>query len=398
MKRILIVLILIVSVLEEVISEEGIEFTFFPGEKFIITEKQDLRKRVNGRYEGFIYRETRGSLSRDNWDVNGMDYSGNIYIFQEMKRDARLIARRLEESSECEIHFLYSGEYQIDEEQTQPLLRSVPSFPDEEIFPGDRWRAYGQRIVRVDDESPYTRVNIYCEYEYSGIMIRNGGDYHSINAQYAMRYRGDDDDGDFNLSSVDGSHRLEIRIPVENPENIFMRDIVEEQYRLKNGDFITYSGIILTWFQAPLEFDRQNVEEKVNEIVHQLNSGEKSLIEITDSEEGLMLTLPNIHFIPDSDQILPDEKSRLDGIAAVLQDVPDLLFLVRGHTADVGTSESQYLLSRERALSIIKEMTIRGIPENRFLYEGKGGDFPVAPNSTEEGRRENRRVEIILME
>ncbi|MBI9103416.1 MAG: OmpA family protein [Spirochaetales bacterium] len=393
------------------LTAEEVEFEFFPGEEFNITEKQDLRQRKNGRYQGFIYRETRTSLSRDDWDENGMDYSGWVYVFQEMKRDSKLVARRLEDSSSCEIRFSYNGAYHMDEDQYQPSLRGVPSFPSEPVSVGEKWRAYGERIVRVSGEAAYTKVPIYCEYLYEGIKSGGGGDFHSITAQYALRYRGEDRSGDTNISNIDGSHKIEIRIPVDSPENIFMRDHIEEQYRMQNRDMITFSGVILTWFEAPVEYSSSQVEEDVIRIFGKnedlREQSQEDLQEGLDEElgvivkredEGLVLSIPNIHFIPDSAGILPDEKGRLDGIAEVLRRVPNITFLVRGHTVDVGSRESQQILSEQRAMTIINELSERGIPENRFIYEGKGGLVPVDTNNTEEGRRNNRRVEIILLD
>ncbi len=69
-----------------------------------------------------------------------------------------------------------------------------------------------------------------------------------------------------------------------------------------------------------------------------------------------------------------------------------------GHTADIGSEESQYVLSVERARVIIQEMVERGIPADRFIYEGKGGTEPIAPNDTEEGKAKNRRVEFVILD
>jgi flagellar motor protein MotB len=52
----------------------------------------------------------------------------------------------------------------------------------------------------------------------------------------------------------------------------------------------------------------------------------------------------------------------------------------------------------ERAQRIVTELTNRGIPADRFIYKGSGGTKPVGDNSSEEGRRINRRVEITILE
>jgi outer membrane protein OmpA-like peptidoglycan-associated protein len=128
------------------------------------------------------------------------------------------------------------------------------------------------------------------------------------------------------------------------------------------------------------------------------DSAESGGIAVERRDEGLVLNLPNIHFVPDQARVLPEERDRLDRLAELLKLAPDSTFLVKGHTADVGTKKSQYELSVERARTIIAEMGRRGIPEKNFLYRGMGGDEPVASNETEAGRARNRRVEIIILD
>jgi outer membrane protein OmpA-like peptidoglycan-associated protein len=55
-------------------------------------------------------------------------------------------------------------------------------------------------------------------------------------------------------------------------------------------------------------------------------------------------------------------------------------------------------LSLERAQRMIDELVRRGIPAERFMYKGWGGERPLGDNATEEGRRLNRRVEITILE
>ena len=81
-----------------------------------------------------------------------------------------------------------------------------------------------------------------------------------------------------------------------------------------------------------------------------------------------------------------------------MKQIPTRTFLVIGHTAAVGTPESQQELSVKRAKAIVDFMVSRGVALDRFLYQGRGGTQPVAPNDTEENMARNRRVEIIVLE
>jgi outer membrane protein OmpA-like peptidoglycan-associated protein len=293
------------------------------------------------------------------------------------------------------------------------------------VEPGESWRVTGERMVRAREGAPYTRVPLYIEYRYQGEVGSGDAAYHALTAQYALRYRqGEDPGGDPRISRISGSHKLDIRIPVHYPEEIFMRDTVEEQYLMTDGTEYTYSGIILTWFDSPVDYDKREVIRQIVEANPDFGRddpdgvlpdgsgdapGEKGIlipeegleeggVVITESDEGLMLSLPDIHFVADTARILPDEAPRLDLLARALKASGEATILIRGHTADVGSRESQIELSYERAKTVLDEMAARGIPTTRMIYEGKGGDQPVAPNNTEEGRRQNRRVEVILLD
>ncbi|MBP7262537.1 MAG: OmpA family protein [Spirochaetia bacterium] len=118
---------------------------------------------------------------------------------------------------------------------------------------------------------------------------------------------------------------------------------------------------------------------------------------VSQSDRGVVLILFDLRFVADSDQLLTGEKPRLDAIAEALKRIPDRTFLVEGHAADVGKPQGQYQLSEARAKRIVDELVARGIPASRFIYRGLGGDVPLAPNDTEQGRARNRRVEITVL-
>ena len=121
---------------------------------------------------------------------------------------------------------------------------------------------------------------------------------------------------------------------------------------------------------------------------------------VIDSPTGARIVMNNLHFIADSPKLLPEEKSRIEQIAESLKKFTasgEFTILVEGHTADVKKPEGQLLLSNQRAQEIIRELVALGIDENLFTFKGYGGSKPVADNSTDEGRAQNRRVEITVM-
>jgi outer membrane protein OmpA-like peptidoglycan-associated protein len=119
---------------------------------------------------------------------------------------------------------------------------------------------------------------------------------------------------------------------------------------------------------------------------------------IEQKKEGISVSLNNIHFVAEQATFLPDELSRLEALAGALKLIEGRSFHVIGHTAAVGTPESQYDLSVKRAKAVVDFLASHGISAGRFLYEGRGGTEPVAPSDTEENMAKNRRVEIFILE
>lgn len=118
---------------------------------------------------------------------------------------------------------------------------------------------------------------------------------------------------------------------------------------------------------------------------------------VEETSSGVRLSIRGIKFLPDSAEIVSGENSRLDDVAAVLKTVPNQL-LIEGHTASVGKPDGELKLSAERAESIAAELVKRGIAAERLICKGWGGKRPVADNSTDSGRAQNRRVEITILE
>ena len=149
----------------------------------------------------------------------------------------------------------------------------------------------------------------------------------------------------------------------------------------------------------------KNVKARLDEKMS-AGSGDSSSSSGTDKNNmvyeetpaGIRLSVRDIKFKPDSDQVLPGEKSRLDEIAEVLKLAPNSQFLIEGHTASVGKPAGEQKLSEERAKNIATELAKRGIPADRFICKGHGGNKPIASNSTDSGRAQNRRVEITILE
>jgi len=377
-------------------DSSAIRFSFGGSNKLKITERSNIRVSENGVYKGLTYNESRGVLDYMWYEDGFTQYVGKYYVYEASKHDTRLIANPVNLAEYCEIGISDQGIYNIGEAQLLPVLRSFPVFPGREIKAGDRWRDYGERVVDPDNSGRYTKVKFYCEYRYEGLKESRTGLKHIITAQYAMRYKpGDSSQNDPDLKKISGSHIVTIMIDDEDRSSIFIRDQLDEQYYYFDGRVLEHKGFILTWYDDIIGMDRGRVAQISKD---ELEKEAIEDIEVIEKDEGLSLNIGNLHFKPDSAELLSDEDGRIRSIYNLLGEVGVSKILVVGHTADVGTKESQYLLSRQRALTVINKLVMLGMNAGMFIYEGRGGDEPVDTNETAEGRAANRRVELIFMD
>lgn len=116
----------------------------------------------------------------------------------------------------------------------------------------------------------------------------------------------------------------------------------------------------------------------------------------------MVIQLPqDILFESGSATLGADGRSTLGEVAAVLADIDDRSFQVEGHTDDVPIATarfpSNWELSTARALSVVRLLVDRGVTPATLSGAGYGEYRPVAGNDTPEGRRRNRRIEIVML-
>ena len=91
----------------------------------------------------------------------------------------------------------------------------------------------------------------------------------------------------------------------------------------------------------------------------------------------------------------PGSGEVIDTVADVLTLNPGLRVEVQGHTDSTGAAERNRQLSLERAQSVAAALALYGVEPNRLVPRGFGPDQPIADNADEQGRQQNRRVELV---
>lgn len=115
------------------------------------------------------------------------------------------------------------------------------------------------------------------------------------------------------------------------------------------------------------------------------------------SREGNLLAVTfkgDVTFDTNSTVVRPGLHSEINRVAGVLNQYPNTLVRVEGHTDSKGSSEYNMDLSNRRATAVKNLLVQRGIADSRIDVVGYGETMSVATNDTEAGRQKNRRVEI----
>ena len=104
----------------------------------------------------------------------------------------------------------------------------------------------------------------------------------------------------------------------------------------------------------------------------------------------------DVLFAVDSASLSGDARSSLGQAASVMNEYNKTAVVVQGHTDSTGTDQHNQGLSERRAGSVVSELVSQGVNRDRIASMGFGESQPVADNATSEGRRRNRRVDVML--
>ena len=106
--------------------------------------------------------------------------------------------------------------------------------------------------------------------------------------------------------------------------------------------------------------------------------------------------MPDVLFDSGQYTLKPAARERLARISGIVLAYPDLRLEIEGHTDSIGSDEFNQSLSEKRAASVRDYLVDAGVPITSVIARGLGKTRPIADNSSSEGRKLNRRVEMIV--
>lgn len=114
-------------------------------------------------------------------------------------------------------------------------------------------------------------------------------------------------------------------------------------------------------------------------------------------EKGKSIILNNIYFDQSSPVLREESNTELNQLVQLLKENPELRIKITGHTDNAGDLNANMFLSNERCKSVIEYLTNAKIDKKRLEFEGKGPKEPISPNTDEQSRKKNRRVEFLVL-
>jgi outer membrane protein OmpA-like peptidoglycan-associated protein len=127
-----------------------------------------------------------------------------------------------------------------------------------------------------------------------------------------------------------------------------------------------------------------------------LRPEQKDSIKAIWSETGGVVSFPGVNFATGSADITDEFARVLDGAAQLINEHPEIQLLeIQGHTDNTGTDAINNPLSQARADAVRNYLISRGVDPNRLTAKGYGSTRPVASNATEQGRYQNRRIDLV---
>ena len=419
------------------------QFVYSGSQNYSLVERTDLRRYDNGKYVGLMSREARSFIVCE----NGV-YDGDFFVHQDTVHNQKIVVNGIHDSIRSVFKISKDGTLTMIEDNGYPSFRSFPTFPQKKIQQGQSWQARAVRAMDPLSKGRPTRVPIYVEYTYLRDEVFGGQEVYVLSARWATRYGYSevDPNGDPDLLRANGSNNATMYIRKADCAALVIRDSVDELYEFSDGSKVAFKGTISLFTEYPPAIDRTKLLPAINRVAaadtnaggtvasaqggasgKPKNSGAtgggedrpplneskwlekvrvvgtsggagESSVKIKETAGGIMLTLENLHFKPDSAQLLPGEAALLDKIAAILKETGQNKLLVNGHTASVGNPSGEMALSVERAKEVAAQLCKRGIDADKFICRGSGSKYPVADNSTKEGMAQNRRVEITILE
>jgi outer membrane protein OmpA-like peptidoglycan-associated protein len=148
--------------------------------------------------------------------------------------------------------------------------------------------------------------------------------------------------------------------------------------------------------QRAAEQAAQQATQQTEQIRERLKQQLNQVLQTTETARGLIVNMSDVLFDFNKYTLKPDAQVKLAKVSGILLAYPNLKLQVEGYTDNIGTDEYNQKLSEQRAGSVREFLVAQSVPNAIISAQGYGKSNPIADNSMNAGRAQNRRVQLVV--
>jgi len=198
-----------------------------------------------------------------------------------------------------------------------------------------------------------------------------------------------------NAGNLDVEHKVSFASGLGIRWNLNENWFVRLEYNLYDSDYsAAFIQVARTWGHSSEQ--ARLVETQTDSVIEELVVTEQRPQSIAKPEIFDKVTLSSGPFDSESSKLNESSSQQLSQLVATLKSYPEAKVEVVGHTDSRGSESYNQTLSMQRAAGVARFLESQDIDSSRISIDGHGKTQPIAPNSTSQGRANNRRVEVTI--
>ncbi len=372
------------------------QFRLAPGESLAVDKYQDIRV-FDGTAWSSREEKNRIVLKVAGREAAGAALEGAFLTYSRSPRQTGEFRRDRDFTSRFII--ADNGQYIVPDEFIMPNLRSLPTFPDRELSPGDAWQA--EALETMDFGPEKIRIPLKVDYAYRGpapLELEDGTKAEFDRFTYAYSFN-QPTLARAGILRISGYSSCELWFDRERGVPVYDTNRLVYNFLLADGSTQQFLFRIDSWWRKTATDTPQDRRRMHDEIVQSLATDEPdSQVRVRETDEGVILEMDAILFDHDSATLTREARSRLETIAGVLNRYREREVRISGHTDSSGAATYNQRLSEDRARAVVRALQNQhNVDGRRLSYQGRGETQPIAPNTDADGRARNRRVEVLIV-
>ncbi|MGA2048421.1 MAG: OmpA family protein [Terracidiphilus sp.] len=148
--------------------------------------------------------------------------------------------------------------------------------------------------------------------------------------------------------------------------------------------------------QAAAEQSAQQATQQAEQVRERLRAQLNAVLQTTETARGLIVNMSDVLFDFNKYTLKPEAREKLAKVSGILIAYPGLKVQVEGYTDSIGSDEYNLKLSEQRADGVRDYLVAQSVADQSVTAKGYGKNDPVADNSSDSGRAQNRRVELVV--